>query len=246
MSKLFTIITATRNSFSLLEDTAASLSAQSFKHFEWIIVDSSSDLQSRLISTSVAKKHSALLFCDIDNSLANAWNIGIRCASAPYILFLNAGDTYSSSFLDLCSQNVNSDLILLGQPNVVSESKVPLYLFRAEPHKLWRGMHVAHNWMCVHREFFLFDGFFKPLPYAMDYEWLIRLITSRQPSFQVLPLVDGPHGNYLLGGLSDKNYIQSLILSLRISLHYSLMNRLTAIILFFLYLFSRIIKRSFL
>ncbi len=224
MNKLFSIITATRNPGASLLVTARSLVLQTFKRYEWIIVDSSSEACSKSLVCEIASSFDALLLSGVDSSLATAWNVGIRASTSPYILLLNSGDSYSPSYLELCSCYVSPNHILSGQPVVVSRRKKELYLFKSEPKKLWRGMHLAHNWLCVPRSLYLPSNTFLDIALALDYEWVLRTIAEFNVKIVSLPVLCYSHGRYTLGGISDTHYFESLLASLRISLHYKKMS----------------------
>lgn len=86
---LFSIITITRNNLDGLKRTQQSLAAQSFRGFEWIVIDGN--------STDGTKDHlqslNAVTVSEPDGGIYDAMNKGIDRANGDYLLFLNAGDT---------------------------------------------------------------------------------------------------------------------------------------------------------
>lgn len=87
----FSIVTITKNNALGLERTLASVARQSFRDYEWIVVDGQSeDDTDALLATSRPEKtriHKAL-----DQGIYDAMNKGLDMARGRYMLFLNAGD----------------------------------------------------------------------------------------------------------------------------------------------------------
>jgi putative colanic acid biosynthesis glycosyltransferase len=90
---LFSIVTITRNNLHGLKATARSVETQSFRQFEWIVIDGN--------STDGTKEYLPSLPADTqsepDNGLYDAMNKGIDKSGGDYILFLNAGDVLSDA-----------------------------------------------------------------------------------------------------------------------------------------------------
>ena len=237
---VFSIITITKDSGDLLIRTESSLLNQTFKEFEWIIVDNSSSQNSLDIVTKVSVRSGARLISGLDRNIAHAWNIGINVSIADYILILNSGDTYDPDFLKMCNSYISHGIILCGTPLIVDSAGKSVGFFSNRPKALWRGMHLAHNWMCIPRHFYSKHGLYLELPLAMDYEFVRRLFSIYGSElFHVLPTTAN-HGMYSLGGLSDKHYFQSLVASFHINIKYYHMNILLAFTLFLAYSFKRL------
>ncbi len=85
---LFSIVTVTLNNRKGLTRTAASISGQKCKDFEWLIIDGGSADG----TIEDLKSYNATLISEPDQGIYDAMNKGIAIAKADYILFLNAGD----------------------------------------------------------------------------------------------------------------------------------------------------------
>ncbi|MCB9990646.1 MAG: glycosyltransferase [Rhodospirillales bacterium] len=85
---LFSIITVTRNNLDGLKKTAASLAAQSFQGFEWLVIDGASTDG----TLDYLKDIEACYVSEPDDGIYDAMNKGIDKAEGFYVLFLNAGD----------------------------------------------------------------------------------------------------------------------------------------------------------
>lgn len=89
---LFSIVTVTLNNRKGLARTAASISGQGCKDFEWIIIDGGSTDG----TIEDLKSYNATLISEPDQGIYDAMNKGIVMAKGDYILFLNAGDCLSN------------------------------------------------------------------------------------------------------------------------------------------------------
>lgn len=87
----FSIVTVVRNDRAGLHLTAASLAAQSFQDFEWIVVDgaSSDGTQDSRDSLAIAPH---VFVSEPDRGIYDAMNKGMTAASGDWVQFLNAGD----------------------------------------------------------------------------------------------------------------------------------------------------------
>lgn len=94
------IITINYNAVNGLRMTIDSIVSQSFKDYEWIVVDGGSTDGSRELLEQ-NRDHFAYWCSDPDNGIYNAINKGLRHATGEYVLFLNSGDwLYSETVLE--------------------------------------------------------------------------------------------------------------------------------------------------
>jgi glycosyltransferase involved in cell wall biosynthesis len=85
------IITINKNNASGLEKTCLSVVTQTFKDFEWIVIDGASTDN----SVSIIKQYADRVTYWVsqqDLGIYNAMNKGIKQAAGSYLLFLNSGD----------------------------------------------------------------------------------------------------------------------------------------------------------
>lgn len=94
------IITINYNNLDGLKKTIESVLSQSFKDYEWIVIDGGSTDGSReFIETN--QSHFVFWCCEPDNGIYNAINKGIAHANGDYLQFLNSGDwLYDSTTLE--------------------------------------------------------------------------------------------------------------------------------------------------
>ena len=85
------IITINLNNCDGLQRTIDSVVSQTFKDFEWIVIDGGSSDGSRELIERYAE-HFAYWVSEPDSGVYNAMNKGIREAKGEYLLMLNSGD----------------------------------------------------------------------------------------------------------------------------------------------------------
>lgn len=89
------IVTINYNNLSGLQKTYQSIIGQTFKNFEWIVIDGgSSDGSADFIRNHVDE---ISFWCsERDNGVYNAQNKGTRHAEGDYVIFMNSGDTFNN------------------------------------------------------------------------------------------------------------------------------------------------------
>ena len=93
----FTIITVSYNDVWSLTKTARSVFRQSFKDFEYLIVDgASNDGTDGLVEFWKDSGLVAHSICEPDTGVYNAMNKGLRLARGQYVCFLNAADVFAT------------------------------------------------------------------------------------------------------------------------------------------------------
>lgn len=138
---LISIVTIGRNAAAEMERTAQSVVAQSWRDFEWIVVDGAS-LDDTLLRLDPFRGAITALISEPDNGIYDAMNKGLRRCRGQYVLFLNAGDWFASS--EALAQVVrrlhlgNSPALLFGRVTLLDPEdgyRAPL----GEPFS-WRGV----------------------------------------------------------------------------------------------------------
>ena len=106
------IITVNLNNHDGLQKTIDSVVAQTFKDFEWIVIDGGSTDGSKELIEQYAD-HFAYWVSEPDKGIYNAMNKGIRMAKGDYLQFLNSGDWLASSTVlqDVFNANPTADFV---------------------------------------------------------------------------------------------------------------------------------------
>ena len=99
----FSVITVVKNDEKHILKTISSISKQSFKNFEYIIVDGLSK-DNTVNKILLKKKNINCLVSKKDNGIYYAMNRGISLAKGKIIVFVNSGDTLTKNALKIVSK----------------------------------------------------------------------------------------------------------------------------------------------
>lgn len=210
----FSIITVVYNGENVLEGTIESVITQTFKNFEYIIIDGASKDK----TSDILKKYTSpisKIISEPDKGLYDAMNKGMRMASGDFLLFLNAGDRlYDKNVLDKIAQCITVDTdIIYGETMHVNDNRDKLGT-RSEKttHRLpknltWKsfryGMSVCHQSIFVRRSV---APFYIEKNLAADIDWIIAALKKSRKNVNVHTIVS----TYLIGGISKQKHNQSL------------------------------------
>jgi putative colanic acid biosynthesis glycosyltransferase len=151
----FSVITIALNNLSGFMETKASTEVQSFRDFQWIIIDGgSNDGTPELLRLLV---HSNLAWVsEPDRGLYDAMNKGLNLANGRYIIFMNSGDRFADKDVlkrvdGLIAQTERPDFIF--GDAFEENAKGQLLLKRAmPPREIRRGMFTHHQAMIYARK----------------------------------------------------------------------------------------------
>ena len=108
------IITISFNNLEGLKDTYNSIARQTFKDYEWIVIDGGSTDGTKEFLTD----HNAELAfwcCEPDKGVYNAQNKGTQHAKGEYCIYMNSGDTfYAEDVLEKLFESVHEADIIYG------------------------------------------------------------------------------------------------------------------------------------
>lgn len=198
--KRLSIITINYNNLDGLRYTRKSIAAQSFRDFEWIVVDGGSTDGGRDFIQE-HQKEMAWWCSEKDSGIYNAMNKGIGHAQGEYILFLNSGDILFApdTLKQIFSKTLDADVVygdwteaLRGHPKKKRHSpeKVNYYSFASRP-------------LC-HQTALIRSILLKQSPYDESYnicaDWAKWVELSKQGcTFQHIPITVC---HFVLGGFS--------------------------------------------
>ena len=204
----FSIITAVKNRLNDLKHTYESLRKQTNQNFEWIVVDGdSTDGTSEWLSSISSVGYRIIWISELDTGISDAWNKGLALSNGNQIFILNAGDLYDSNLIDKFFCSISPFHITCCHTQLLDANGKAFGIYKADPKKLWRGMHLPHNWCCVPRVIYDQFGGYKIMQHSMDFEWFHRYYLAR--GLKGFNLLNEVLGSYRMGGHSDINYKQS-------------------------------------
>ena len=223
MSPLFSIITVTNNASSTLPATLDSLADQTCRLYEHLLIDGGST-DGTVEMARNAGLPGAKIISEPDHGLYDAMNKGLGIAEGDYVIFLNAGDSFTSpdTLEHLAQAIMDNDYpgIVYGQTQIVDRDRNILgqrHLRAPEVLTLDSfadGMVVCHQAFVVLRK--LVDNFDTRYRYSADYEWCIRCLQrSKRNTYLPETIID-----YLHEGVTTANRRASLLERFRIMSHY--------------------------
>lgn len=220
---LFSIITVTYNAAETVGVTMRSVSSQTCRDYEHLIVDGVSKDGTLDIVESL-KTPLTVIHSSADHGIYDAMNKGLGMARGEYVIFLNAGDRFHSpQTLRLIADTIHGNDfpgVVYGQTDMVdSEGHYlgPRHLTAPETltlQSLASGMKVCHQaFVSLRRISPLYDTRWR---FSADYEWCIRILQhSRKNVYTGATLID-----YLSEGMTTRNRRASLKERFRIMCRY--------------------------
>lgn len=186
------IITINFNNKKGLENTVASVMSQTWRDFEWIIIDGGSIDGSKELIEKLAKNPVSNIsyWCsEKDNGIYNAMNKGVLCASGEYLNFMNSGDCfYERNTLErvFCA-NVDDDVIYgqVYQLDAEGNMKFFHYTTKASVDSYINHKFINHQSAYIKREWCL----------KHPYDEMFRI--SADTEFFMWILVHGAHFTHL-------------------------------------------------
>ena len=209
----FSIITVTYNAEKVIEETIQSVITQTYKNYEYIIIDGASKDN----TLSVIDKYKDMIsnvVSEPDKGLYDAMNKGIAAATGDYLCFLNAGDSFhEDDTLQLMVHSINDNElpdVLYGETAIVNKEGHFLHMRRLQtPEKLtWKsfkqGMLVCHQAFFAKRS--LAEPFNLSYRFSADFDWCIRVMKKAKTLHNThITVID-----YLDEGLTTQNHKASL------------------------------------
>lgn len=170
------IITVNLNNREGLQRTIDSVVCQTFRDFEWIVIDGDSTDGSRELIEQYAD-HFAYWVSEPDKGIYNAMNKGIRAAYGEYLQFLNSGDclkeitTLDKVFL----KSITGDIIYGDCAVRVSDTKLDEIHYKPTfSLKLLLDGSINHQSSFIKRELLLDEPYDESLRIVSDRKFFIR------------------------------------------------------------------------
>lgn len=220
------IVTITYNAEAVLQRTLDSVSSQTYRGIEHLIIDGASkdgtmDLVSRYKVRDLPYEVRAV--SEPDKGIYDAMNKGLRLATGEYIVFLNAGDTlHDEKTLDMVASslqlaaNSQQPAVIYGDTNIVDdEGHFLRKRHLSVPDNLtWRSF--KQGMLVCHQAFYARLDIARDIPYDLQYrhsadvDWCIRVMKEAERRHLPLVRVQGVVADFLDGGDSSKNHRASL------------------------------------
>jgi glycosyltransferase involved in cell wall biosynthesis len=214
---LFSIITIVYNGADLIEGTMQSVFNQTFKDYEYWIIDGSSSDATLTIVKEYAQRYplSCRWLSERDKGLYDAMNKGLRVAKGDFVLFLNAGDhLFEPTTLEHLAAFITPEVdVVYGETMLVNEARqklgtrTDLTHQKLPPQLTWRdmrfGMVVCHQSFLPRRAI---TPFYIENNLTADIDWVIKCLKQSRKTVNANTMIAA----YLVGGVSKKRHRQSL------------------------------------
>lgn len=214
----FSIITVCYNSINTIEKTIKSVIAQTYKNYEYIIIDGGSN-DGTVDLINKYKKHINTFISEPDKGIYDAFNKGVKLAKGKFIGILNSDDTYNSNTVGLVSKVAKSfpNSIIYGDTYFIDENDV---VFGANigdfnPSKLMSGIGFMHPASFISKDVYNKVGLYslsKDLFIASDADFLLKCYKAKVPfvkaEFKVFMRTGGLSETSF--SLAHKQYLNSL------------------------------------
>lgn len=205
----FSIITVNFNNPEGLERTIKSVVSQTYKDYEYIIVDGASSKG----DVDVIRKyetHVSKWISEKDSGIYNAMNKGVRMASGEYCLFMNSGDElYSPTMLgDVAAKGVSADFV---QGVICRPGKTETFVTAPNEETISLGWYVwgnnnFHQASLIRRTLLLEYPYDEHLKVAADLKFNVEALIKHNCSYQSIDVVIA---RYEFGGISaTKNHVE--------------------------------------
>lgn len=189
--KKISVITINYNNRQGLEETIQSVERQTYKNYEYIVIDGGSTDGSTEVIRQYAE-HIDYWVSESDRGVYHAMNKGIEKATGEYLNFMNSGDTfYDENVLQTVSEAEEAD-ILAGRLCLSPKGTVPeqysLTFPRINTYLLYSTT-LPHQAAFIKRK--LFDGhlYDENLKIVSDWKFFLEAIVFRGCSARILPHV---------------------------------------------------------
>ena len=189
------IITVTYNSLHTLKDAYASLCAQTFAQWEWVVQDGGSSDGTQQWLESLADARISLV-SEKDNGIYDALNKAVRRAKGEWIGLLHSDDLYpNNNVLQEVVAAMDGNDAIYGDLKYVQagDTQEVLRLWKAgtfEPALLRKGWMPPHPTLFLRKEIYArvgeFDTQFK---IAADYDFILRVFQLAHLKIHYLPQV---------------------------------------------------------
>ena len=187
MNPTLSIITINFNNRDGLQRTIASVVAQSFRDFEWIVIDGGSTDGSRELIEQNAHFFSYWV-SEPDKGIYNAMNKGIKASNGDYLLFLNSGDSLCDGYLieDFQKLSPSEDII---SGNIIVDDSIYNVRFSPEESELsYRFMcesTILHPSSFIKKELFLkYGSYDESLKIVSDWKFFFICLIQYSCSYR--------------------------------------------------------------
>lgn len=184
----FSIITINFNNQAGLQRTIDSIICQTWKDFEWIVIDGgSTDGSKELIEQY--QQHFSFWCSEPDKGVYNAMNKGVKHAVGDYLLFLNSGDAlYDQDVLQKVSDIKSVADIISGQAVRMDNNELLRHYDKSIFMQLYRDT-LNHQGTFIKRTLFRDLSYDESLKIVSDWKFWLDAILKGNASVDTIPVI---------------------------------------------------------
>ena len=169
------IITVNYNNHQGLQKTIESVISQTWKDFEWIVIDGgSTDGSKELIEQY--KQHFAYWCSEPDKGVYHAMNKGVAHANGEYVNFLNSGDAYYDEDVLWKINDLQFDADIISGQAVRMDNHKPLCKFRGSLFLQLYVTTISHQGAFIKRSLLNTYPYDESLKIASDWKFWLQTI----------------------------------------------------------------------
>ncbi|WP_432222967.1 glycosyltransferase family 2 protein [Flavobacterium sp. TMP13] len=207
MKKKISIITINYNNLEGLKRTVQSVVNQTWKEFEYIIIDGgSSDGSADYIESQ--NHYFDYWVSEKDSGIYNAMNKGIKVATGEYLLFLNSGDElYTKTVLYENNSQIHTEDLLYFDICQVFETTTNIYNFKDKiNYRTFLNGTIGHPTTFIKKELFQKYGLYdEQLKIVSDWKFFFVVVAKFNASNRK---VNNILSKFYMDGLSTTNKSQ--------------------------------------
>lgn len=181
-----TVVTINRNNAVGLEKTMRSVASQTFKEFEYVVIDGASTDGSVEVIKKMETEFAHLKWVsEPDKGIYNAMNKGLRMASGDYIQILNSADCLASEdvmerMLDALEKNGNPSILYGNMIKCFTDGRMLVDKGFAGEEITFMGLFTGtlnHDPTFIRRDLFDKYGYYdENLKIVSDWKWYLQAI----------------------------------------------------------------------
>jgi glycosyltransferase involved in cell wall biosynthesis len=205
---LISIITVSRNPGDSLYRTLESVKKQTSSDFEYLVVDGASDQR----TLDIYKEYSEIIRVfrsEPDHGIFDAMNKGIELSSGEYIVFLNAGDAFTTEFtIEAISELVREISVELYFGKIVWVDTQRKSIITSKHEHIKDKLQLLNEnfphpaTIYTRNAFIKYGNFDLRFPVYADYEWNLRALVLNDASFTYRDLI---LTTFYTGGISTSD-----------------------------------------
>lgn len=205
---LFSIITISYNVKEKLSHTVKSVMEQTYRDFEYLIVDGASTDGTRQLLNKLRKNKQLNIICEPDQGLYDAMNKGVLRSRGKYIIFMNAGDIFASADVlskisVLCKDvpRLYYGVVKAVYPNgKIRNNRIFVRMHKNILYDLFEGRMPNHQSMIASRACFEDNLFSLEYSIRSDFRWFVRCMKK---GIKIIP-IDLCVACFEIGGRSSR------------------------------------------